>query len=849
MHRQIFARLLSLAAFAWTTSLPSSGPLSADELAPLTYRRFTVEETEGRIVGTQPVPDQQPPLWARDVSQETADWSGGPDPHVPLFAEPIPFVIPPADAGEPFHPHNHQPSIAWLPNGDLLAIWYSTERESGTELTVLASRLRAGGNAWDPSSEFFKAPNRNMHGSSLFHDGNGTVSHFNGMGPDGGTGWAKLALLMRTSRDNGVTWTPPQAIGPEVKGRHQVISGTLLTSDGVLFQNCDAVPGPHGGTALHVSRDGGKTWTDPGAGKPAPEFTQDGTGEGTIAGIHAKVVELKDGRLMALGRGDSIDERMPMSLSDDQGRTWTYRASPFPPIGGGQRLVLRRLEEGPLLFVSFTSGNRREPETSGMTFRDQEGNEFTGHGMYAALSFDEGETWPVRKLLTPGEGEFDGGAHTGPFTATPTRAEHAGYLAATQTPDRVIHLISSRLHYRFNLNWLTAGTDFAQRPLEGDLNSFLGEPQFEMQQVFKNERFPNVVVALDGTVLATWGNKSLRVRRSEDGGATWGEEITIADPGFQGGGTTVDETTGDVLAFVEEKHPPAPLTIYRSRDQGRTWQPQEKTVIHPDSRGHLPSMHMNEHGITLRHGPQQGRLLRPTRFYAGGNRRDEWPNHYTNAMYSDDGGTTWQTSEPFPENGTGEATLAELSDGRIYYNSRVHWDERPDNTRRRAAWSDDGGQTWTGWHVVNVLPDGHQHRSYGCMGGLTRLPVAATGGLLGAAAPPPVARGSESSSPTPQGAGRDILIFSNIDTPNPTRERATVWASFDGGKTWPVKRLVYEGRSAYSSLNAGRPGTPSEGWIYLFFEGGPEGGGTMARFNLSWLLDGEATGDGELPEF
>ena len=92
-----------------------------------------------------------------------------------------------------------------------------------------------------------------------------------------------------------------------------------------------------------------------------------------------------------------------------------------------------------------------------MTFTDQDGHEFTGHGMYAAVSFDQGETWPVRKLLTPGEGELNGGAWTQDFVATPTRAEHAGYLAATQSPDNVIHLISSRLHYRVNLAWLTAG--------------------------------------------------------------------------------------------------------------------------------------------------------------------------------------------------------------------------------------------------------------------------------------------------------------------------------------------------------------------------------------------------------
>jgi sialidase-1 len=366
------------------------------------------------------------------------------------------------------------------------------------------------------------------------------------------------------------------------------------------------------------------------------------------------------------------------------------------------------------------------------------------------------------------------------------------------------------------LSLFTASLAIAEeRLVEAKLEPFLGPARMEMQQVFTKERFPNVVVTVKGTVLATWGQSGVIARRSEDGGKTWGEVITIAKPGFQGGGTTVDETTGDILAFVEERHPPAPINVYRSSDDGKTWK-LEKVKINPDSAGNMPSMHMNEHGITLRHGRHQGRLIRPARFYAGKNDRSKWPEHYTNAIYSDDGGKTWQTSEPFPEKGTGEATLAELADGRIYYNSRVHWDKRPNNTRRRSAWSDDGGQTWKDWKIVEALPDGHQHRSYGCMGGLERLPV----------------------------DQRDILIFSNIDTARPTRERGTVWASLDGGKTWPVKRLVFEGPSAYSSLTAGRPGTPSEGWIYLHFEGGPKGGSHVARFNLTWLLEGEATGNG-----
>lgn len=355
----------------------------------------------------------------------------------------------------------------------------------------------------------------------------------------------------------------------------------------------------------------------------------------------------------------------------------------------------------------------------------------------------------------------------------------------------------------------------AQPRRESPITTFLGEPQLQVSQVFRNERFPNVVVTPRGTVLATWGSQQIRVRRSEDGGTTWGDEIAIGK-GIHGGGTTIDEATGDILVFVEDQHPPAPLTIYRSRDDGQTWQ-AEPAVIHPDTSGKMPSMHMNEHGITLQYGKHKGRLVRPTRYYGQGNRPESlWPTHFTNAIFSDDGGKTWQTSEPFPENGTGEATLAELSDGRIYYNSRRHWAPEGKNPRRRwTAWSDDGGTTWTNASICEILPDGPQNTNYGCMGGLVRLPI----------------------------QDHDILVYSNCDHPT-GRKHGTVWISFDGGKTWPLKRLVEEADFAYSSLTAGRPGTPTEGWIYLHYE---NKGSKMARFNLSWASGGEATGDGKRP--
>ncbi len=418
-----------------------------------TYRFFQVEEKDRKVLKTTPIPEKNIPAWAKDVSQQKSGWKAAKAiKKQPYFSPPVPFVIPPAEgSGEPFYAHNHQPSITWLENGDLLAIWFSTMKEAGTEMTVLASRLRAGKNEWEPASEFFKAKDRNMTGSSLFNDGKGTLYHFNSMGAEGETGWANLAILLRTSRDNGKTWTNARPVAPDIKGRHQVISGTIKTAQGYLIQACDAHWSSSGGTALHISKDGGSTWTDPGEGIATPKFSEVKSGQGTIAGIHGGVVELKDGRLLAFGRSDNIDGKMPMSISEDLGKTWTYSASPFPPIHSGQRLVLMRLKEGPLLFMSFTHYPDKE---GGMAFKDADGNTFQGKGMYAALSYDEGKTWPVQKLLTPGTGEFDGGGWTRTFAAAKETAEPRGYLAVTQTPDGIIHLISSRLHYKFNLMWL-----------------------------------------------------------------------------------------------------------------------------------------------------------------------------------------------------------------------------------------------------------------------------------------------------------------------------------------------------------------------------------------------------------
>ena len=336
----------------------------------------------------------------------------------------------------PGNAHDHLVAGTRLscPNGDLLAIFYTCVSEPGRELAVLATRLRYGHEEWDDASPFWDAPDRNDHAPAMWFDGKDTLFHFSGLSA-AATYRANLALVMRTSKDSGATWSPARLIGPEHQERHMPAQSVFRASDGTIVLTSDANPG----STVILSHDNGKTWADAG---------------GKIAGIHAGVVQLKDGRLMALGRADDIDGFMPKSISTDMGKTWTYSASPFQPVRGMQRPVLLRLREGPLLFISFCGANT-QPGKQDMMITDASGKQRPVSGIYAAVSYDEGETWPARRLITDdGPGREMETTDRRTFTLSASSAEPWGYLAICQDANGVVHLISSKNHYAFNLAWL-----------------------------------------------------------------------------------------------------------------------------------------------------------------------------------------------------------------------------------------------------------------------------------------------------------------------------------------------------------------------------------------------------------
>lgn len=335
-----------------------------------------------------------------------------------------------------------------------------------------------------------------------------------------------------------------------------------------------------------------------------------------------------------------------------------------------------------------------------------------------------------------------------------------------------------------------------------------------VQDLYTDTRIPNIVVATNGTVLA-FGGSGRQVRRSQDGGRSWSEPAEVGPDAA--GSAIVDTVTGDVLVVQSRDG-----YLWRSSDHGGSWA-REQVNIRPNAMPHgspdtVPAQTTcSESGVTLEYGEHAGRLLMPARIQPphGTNDQEFWPYNYNTAIYSDDRGRTWQTSGPV-QNGTGEGTLAEISDGRVYYNSRSHMSV---DHRRRIAWSHDGGHMWTDWQVSEHLYEIGQpfyfkygtKPSYGCNAGLVRVPPQATG-------------------------GKDVLLYSAPDDPGGQRVRMSVWASFDRAQTWPVKRLINEGMSAYSSITA-----DANGRAYLLYERGEEklyDRMAVAAFDLDWLCEG-----------
>jgi sialidase-1 len=302
--------------------------------------------------------------------------------------------------------------------------------------------------------------------------------------------------------------------------------------------------------------------------------------------------------------------------------------------------------------------------------------------------------------------------------------------------------------------------------------------------------------------LSDHAQNDIVLKRSVDGGKSWGKLIIVHEDGANVlvNPTSVVLPSGRVLLMYQ--HFPAgyharaitsqqvkllqpgvsgfPISktlITHSDDDGLTWStPRDVTAGTKRPEAIISTASGPGIGIILSQGNYNGRIIIPT--------NEGWweeNKRFFNvfACYSDDGGETWNYGQPAPNGDKGfgnEVQMAELSNGSILLNSRSF----QGNKNRKLAISDDGGQSWSPLKDHEQLPEPQ------CMGSMLRF-----------------------SWPED---GQNCILYSGPGGQNARKEGTLRW-SFDEGKTWPHKRLVYPGGFAYSCLTKMKDGS-----VGLLFE-------------------------------
>lgn len=364
------------------------------------------------------------------------------------------------------------------------------------------------------------------------------------------------------------------------------------------------------------------------------------------------------------------------------------------------------------------------------------------------------------------------------------------------------------------------------------------------QDGYKLYRIPGIVVTKKGTVLAygearrysgsDWDTIDIVMRRSTDGGRTFSPQRVIARaPGEvhrnpvaieRRQGQPTDVTYDNPVAIADRGGAVHFLftveymrVFYmRSDDDGASFTaPVEITAafdaFRPEYAWRVVATGPG-HGIQL----ARGRLLVPIWLSLGTGGNGHHPS--VNAtVYSDDHGATWHRgaiavpdTPQFPD--PNETAAAQLADGRVLLNIRTEAKEN----RRTVVTGKDGARGWSAPRLQADLPDPI------CFASLARFSTRKSGGRnrLLYSGPDSLTRAD----------GRDLV--------SKDRTNLTVRLSYDEGGTWPVKRALEPGASAYSDL-----AVLPDGAILCLYEAGA-GNFTdrklvLARFNLEWLTQGQ----------
>ena len=195
----------------------------------------------------------------------------------------------------------------------LVAAWFGGTREGADDVGVWLSRRV--GNAWTPPVEV--ATGVQADGTRypcwnpvLAEMPDATLSLFYKVGPSPQRWWG----VVRTSSDNGRTWSEPRRLPDGILG--PIKNKPIRLEDGtILSPSSTESPERPSTWRVHFERssDAGRTWTT-----VSPPAAADGV---EINAIQPSILVHADGRLQAIGRTRS--QRIFETWSSDRGQSWT----------------------------------------------------------------------------------------------------------------------------------------------------------------------------------------------------------------------------------------------------------------------------------------------------------------------------------------------------------------------------------------------------------------------------------------------------------------------------------------------------------------------------------------------
>lgn len=347
-------------------------------------------------------------------------------------------------------------------------------------------------------------------------------------------------------------------------------------------------------------------------------------------------------------------------------------------------------------------------------------------------------------------------------------------------------------------------------------------------------RIPAIIKAPNGDLLAfaearkgncsDFGDIDVVMKRSSDQGSSWTNLQIVADNAFLKAGNpapvidtqdprfpkgrifllynTAGTPEGDTRSGVGVRE----VWFITSADDGKTWSKPENitTSVHkPLAPSYNPAYNFSEdwrtnaltpgHAFQFSSGKDKGRIFVAANHSVGKSGSNPFDNYYAHCFFSDDHGLTWRLGADVLIRGGNESTAAELDDGGVLQN--IRYQNRKEG-HRILAFSNSGGEAWDTVYIAKELPD-------------------------------PVCQGSMISL---KHRGRHILLFSNPSSQT-KRERLTVRASVDNGKSWPASFLVDAGPSAYSDIVQVRRDE-----IGVLYEKGNDGGIFYTSIALKKIL-------------